>query len=151
MDRLELKICEAIGARRLLEFDYGGSHRVVQPYCHGFTRKGAETLRAVQISSESSDSGSGGRGFGKLWTVLKMQNLRVASQTFVPDDPDYNPDDSALLEIHCCVKPARRPVGVQAALGSAAWGGASPGARSTSAGGRRRSQTSPQRSKRRST
>jgi hypothetical protein len=106
MDRLELKICEAIGAQRMLEFDYGGSHRVVQPYCHGFTRKGAETLRAVEVNSESSDSRSGGRRFGKLWTVAKMQNLRVASQTFVPDDPDYNPDDSALLEIHCCVTPA---------------------------------------------
>jgi hypothetical protein len=101
---LELKICEAIGAQRLLEFDYGGAHRVVQPYCHGFTRKGAETLRAVQVSS---DSGAGGRSFGKLWTVAKMQNLHVANETFAPDDPDYNPNDTALLEIHCAVNAAR--------------------------------------------
>ena len=151
MDRVELMICEAIGGQRMLAFDYGGSHRVVQPYCHGFTRKGAETLRAVQLNTDSSDSRSGGRSFGKLWTVAKMQNLRVAGETFVPDDPDYNPDDSALLEIHCCVTPARRPAGAQAALGSAASGSPSPGARNASAGGRRRSQTRPQRSKSRST
>jgi hypothetical protein len=101
-------ICDAIRARRMLEFDYDGRHRVVQPYCHGFTRKGAETLRAVQVNA---DSRSGGRGFGKLWTVAKMQNLRVAVATFEPDDPDYNPNDSALSEIHCNVKPAPRPHG----------------------------------------
>lgn len=106
--RLEPRICEAIGAQRMLEFDYGGYHRLVQPYCHGFTRKGAETLRAVQVSS---DSRSGGRGFGKLWTVAKMQNLRVAVETFAPDDPDYNPNDTALTEIHCRVKPAPRSHG----------------------------------------
>jgi hypothetical protein len=106
--RLELKICDAIGAQRMLEFDYGGYHRVVQPYCHGFTRKGAETLRAVQVNS---DSRSGGRGYGKLWTVAKMENLRVAAATFDADDPDYNPNDTALLEIHCRVKPAPRPHG----------------------------------------
>jgi len=105
---LEAKICDAIGAQRMLEFDYGGHHRIAQPYCHGFTRKGAETLRAVQVNS---DSRSGGRGFGKLWTVARMQNLRVAVETFDPDDPDYNPNDTALIEIHCCVKPAPRPHG----------------------------------------
>jgi hypothetical protein len=47
----------------------------------------------------------------KLWTVAKIQNLRVAVETFDPDDPDYNPSHTALLEIHCSVKPAPRPHG----------------------------------------
>jgi len=101
--QLELDICEAIDAQRILEFDYGGFHRIVQPYCHGFTAKGAETLRAVQINA---DSRSGGQRFGKLWTVAKMQNLHVAADTFLADDPDYNPDDTAMAEIHCRVVPA---------------------------------------------
>jgi hypothetical protein len=104
---LELKVCEAIRAQRILEFDYDGYHRVVQPYCHGFTSKGAEILRAVQVNE--ADSRSGGRGFGKLWTVAKMQNLRVAVETFDADDPDYNPNDTAMPEIHCRVEPAPRP------------------------------------------
>jgi hypothetical protein len=102
---LELKLCEAIGSQRIVEFDYGGHHRVVQPYCHGFTRRGAESLRAVQVNA---DSRSGGRGYGKLWTVAKIQNLRVTAETFDADDPDYNPDDTAMSEIHCRVNPAPR-------------------------------------------
>jgi hypothetical protein len=104
--QLELKVCEAIGAQRILEFDYGGYHRVVQPYCHGFSRKGAESLRAVQVNA---DSRSGGRGFGKLWTVAKMRNLRVAVETFDADDPDYNPNDTAMSEIHCRVERTLKP------------------------------------------
>jgi len=50
-------------------------------------------------------------GFGKLWTMAKMQNLRVAVELFAPDDPDYNPNDTALLEIHRRVNPASRSYG----------------------------------------
>ena len=101
-------VCDAIAAQRVLEFDYGGYHRVVHPYCHGFTRSGAETLRAVQVNAGGR---SGGRGYVKLWTVAKMQNVRIAATTFDADDPDYNPNDTALVEIHCRVKPAPRPHG----------------------------------------
>jgi hypothetical protein len=87
----------------VLEFDYDGRHRIVNPYCHGFTRKGHETLRAVQVGGAA-----GGFGYGKLWTVAKISALRPTGATFVPDDPNYNPDDSALIEIHCCVTPEPR-------------------------------------------
>lgn len=95
---LELDICEAITRCCLLAFDYNGIRRVVQPYCHGFTRTGGETLRAIEV-------GTGGRVFGKLWTVAKMKRLRLNSEHFIPDDPDYNPNDSSMVEIHCRVKP----------------------------------------------
>jgi hypothetical protein len=54
-----------------------------------------------------SRSAAAGGSFGKLWTVAKMQNLQVTTQHFTPDDPDYNPDDSAMAEIHCRVQRAR--------------------------------------------
>src|SRR5713226_7893891 len=92
-------ICDAIRKCAVLEFDYGGQHRIAHPYCHGYTRTGLETLRAVQVAGESP---SGGFGYGKLWTVAKISNLGMAG-TFVPDDPDYNPADTAMLEIHCRV------------------------------------------------
>jgi hypothetical protein len=94
---LKLDICDAIVRRCLIAFDYNGSRRLVQPYCHGFTRQGGETLRAVEV-------GGRGRAFGKLWTVAKMENLHVTDERFTPDDPDYNPDDSAMVEIHCRVQ-----------------------------------------------
>lgn len=90
-------ICAAIRNRVLLEFEYDGRRRVVAPYCHGVTQNG-EALRAVQIRGESR---SGGFGFGKLWVVTRMQNLRLTDEPFVSDDPAYNPNDSAMTSIHC--------------------------------------------------
>lgn len=93
-------ICTAIRQRSVLAFQYRGLHRVVEPYCHGISTRGAEVLRAVQIAGDSS---SGGFGFGKLWTVSAMAGLHITDQSFVADDPDYNPDDSGMKEIHCRV------------------------------------------------
>jgi hypothetical protein len=93
-------ICDAIHGHCILEFDYDGKHRVVEPYCHGISRKGEELLRAIQIGGESS---SRGFGFGKLWNTHKMTNVKKIEKTFAARDPDYNPDDSAMASIHCRV------------------------------------------------
>jgi hypothetical protein len=93
-------ICRAIRERLILELDYGGRHRVVVPYCHGESTKGVELFRAVQIAGESA---SGGLGFGKLWSVERASGMRVSDRHFVPDDPQYNPQDSAMRIIHCRV------------------------------------------------
>jgi hypothetical protein len=93
-------ICEAIRKRRLLEFHYHGRLRVVAPYCHGVSTRDVEVLRAIQVRGSSS---SGGLGFGKLWAVGEMTDLRLLDEAFTPDDPRYNPNDSAMKQIHCCV------------------------------------------------
>ena len=97
---VEEVICAAIRACVLLEFEYDGLHRVVAPYCHGFTSKG-ETLRAIQVRG---DSRSHGLGFGKLWTVKKMLDVRLTTEPFDPNDPNYNPMDRAMARIHCNVR-----------------------------------------------
>jgi hypothetical protein len=93
-------ICAAIRNCELLEFDYDGLHRVVAPYCHGFTSQ-SEVLRAVQVGGESR---SRGMGFGKLWKVEKMLGVRRVGSSFIADDPDYNPNDTAMTRIHCSVR-----------------------------------------------
>jgi hypothetical protein len=93
-------ICEAIRLKRLLAFDYKGLHRVVAPYCHGESKKHQESLRAIQIRGRTS---SGGMGFGKMWTVSEMKNVQMLDEPFVPDDPNYNPNDKDMLSIHCRV------------------------------------------------
>lgn len=95
-------ICEAIRRRVLLEFRYNNRFRVVAPYCHGVSTRGSEVLSAVQLRGESS-SGVRGLGFGKLWTVNDMIGVRTLDESFTPDDPDYNPNDSAMSRIHCRV------------------------------------------------
>lgn len=95
---LQSIICNAIRNRSLLEFHYHGLHRIVAPYCHGISTRGVEVLRAIQVRGSSS---SGGFGFGKLWIVAEMIEPRLVSETFVPDDPNYNPNDSGMKQIHC--------------------------------------------------
>jgi hypothetical protein len=91
-------ICQAIERRALLEFQYKGRLRVVAPYCHGTSNTGSELLRAVQVRGSSS---SGFSRNGKLWNVAEMENARLTNETFTPNDPQYNPDDTAMKEIHC--------------------------------------------------
>jgi hypothetical protein len=93
-------ICEAIRRHALLEFDYDGHHRIVQPYCHGVGSKRREMLRAIQVGGSSR---TGAFGFGKLWRVDKMERLRIGNDPFTAVDSDYNPDDSAMIQIHCRV------------------------------------------------
>lgn len=101
--RHEAIVCLAIRELRVLEFVYDGKPRVVEPYCHGVTAKGSDSLRAVQVGGQGP-----GFGFGKMWTIEKITDLRLTGRTFVPDDPNYNPDDSAMVHIHCRVEPAAR-------------------------------------------
>lgn len=91
---LHPQICEALRAHRRLRFVYDGVERIVEPYCHGRSGKGSELLRAIQVGDSKK------RGFGKLWTISKMEGIELG-EPFDPNDPNYNPDDSALAIIHC--------------------------------------------------
>jgi hypothetical protein len=93
-------ICEAIRRQALLEFHYHGRLRVVAPYCHGVSTRGAEVLRAIQVRGLSA---SGRLGSGKLWSVSDMVGVRILDETFKADDPNYNPHDSAMKQVHCRV------------------------------------------------
>jgi hypothetical protein len=95
-----LIVCNAIRDRTLIAFDYDDHPRIAAPYCHGVTRKWQESVRAVQVGGTSR---SGTLGEGKLFTLAKMKNLRPTGQRFTPDDPEYDPNDAALIGIHCRV------------------------------------------------
>jgi hypothetical protein len=88
---------KAIRGRRRLEFRYDGCPRVVEPYCLGLSTTGIVSLRAIQVRGLSA---SNRFGFGKLWFLPKIEDLKVLDETFIPDDPDYNPNDSAMIEIY---------------------------------------------------
>jgi hypothetical protein len=93
-------ICEAIARRALLQFRYHDRLRIVAPYCHGISTRDVEVLRAIQIRGES---GSGGFGLGKLWAVGEMVEPRILAESFIANDPRYNPKDSGMKQIHCRV------------------------------------------------
>jgi hypothetical protein len=107
MARAYIAICETIRLHHRLAFVYEGLPRVVEPYCHGISTAGFEVLRAIQVAG-ASRSGRLKVSSGKLWLVGKMQEVRSTGQKFVPNDPHYNPDDSAIRVIHCRVEVVRR-------------------------------------------
>jgi len=88
-----------------LEFSYNGHMRLVEPYCHGVSTAGKESLRAIQVGGSRSNA-EPELASGKLWSVAKMSRLRVLTEHFVPNDHNYNPNDSAMAEIHCRVERA---------------------------------------------
>ena len=42
-------ICHAIGTLAVIEFSYGGGHRVVEPHTHGISTAGDEVPRCYQV------------------------------------------------------------------------------------------------------
>lgn len=84
-------IIEAINPRALLQFRYNGRTRTVEPYCFGVSTAGSDVLRAIEV----------GAGFGKLWKLSEMSDVRVLEDSFTPDDPSYNPNDKAMTQIYC--------------------------------------------------
>jgi hypothetical protein len=93
-------ICQAIRQLRKLIFHYNGLQRVVAPYCYGISTRDTEVLRGVQIGGASN---SHGYGFGKLWSVSEMTELQLSTEHFEPNDPLYNPNDSAMKRVICRV------------------------------------------------
>ena len=91
-------ICEAIQARRVVRFYYGGGHRVVEPHCYGMSTAGHEVLRGYQTSGYSESGESVG---WKLFRVSEISGLEVTRETFAGARPGYNPNDSAMATIFC--------------------------------------------------
>lgn len=90
-------VLEALRKRLLLQFRYKEHLRIVAPYCFGVSTRDQDVLRAVQVGGASS---SNGMGFGKLWLISEMTDLRALEEAFEPDDPHYNPNDSAMKHIY---------------------------------------------------
>ena len=90
--------CDAIERRVLLEFQYKGHLRVVQPYCYGVSTRDNNVLRAVQVRGSSA---SNQLGIGKLWSTDEILAPRILDETFTPSDPNYNPKDTAMKRIYC--------------------------------------------------
>lgn len=93
-------ICRAIDSRAVIEFSYGGGHRVVEPHAHGISTAGNEVLRGYQVSGYSS---SGNSPSWRLFDVSKITGLTVTTRTFPTNRPGYNPDDDGMTQVHCHV------------------------------------------------
>jgi predicted DNA-binding transcriptional regulator YafY len=91
-------LCEAIAARRLIEFRYDGMVRVVEPYTVGILTTGNVALSAWHVRGFSES-----RAVPKwrLYTLDKMGSITVLDEVFEGPRRGYNPRDSRMKRIYC--------------------------------------------------
>ncbi|WP_439027701.1 WYL domain-containing protein [Haloarchaeobius sp. DT45] len=77
---MEPDVCAAIQANRVLEFEYGGVERQVEPLSHGVNRFDGELLYGYQRtgSDGAEDVDEGWR----MFEVSKIGDLRVTDRPF---------------------------------------------------------------------
>ena len=97
---MNTSICEAIQARAVIRFYYDGGARSAEPHCHGISKAGNEVLRAYQTGGHSE---SGNPVGWKMLDVGKIIDIHQTEEIFSTNRPGYNPNDSHMTSIHCCV------------------------------------------------
>jgi hypothetical protein len=93
-----LALCEAIEKKAVIEFNYKGTLRIVEPQCHGTSTAGNEVLRGFQTKNYGKPSESPSN---KLFEVSKISGLKQTGKTFSKPGPHYNPNDKAMSYVHC--------------------------------------------------
>ena len=95
---MNVAICDAIRARRLLRFVYDGYERVVEPHVYGVNSAGREALSAWLVSGWSkSDPDPGWR----MYLVTEMRDVAATAEAYAGTRPGYNPDDGRMAEVYC--------------------------------------------------
>ena len=90
------EIIEAIENKNLIEFDYDGESRTVEPHCYGLSTKGNHVLRAYQVDGYSS---SGDMGW-KMYDLGKTNNINILEDTFEKSRNGYNRGDKGMSDIY---------------------------------------------------
>ncbi len=93
-------ICDAIRDRAIVEFEYDGGMRTVEPHAHGISTAGHEVVRGYQVEGFSR---SGNPEGWRLYDIFKIEGLRRTGTVFTQDRPNYSPDDRQMRSVHCHV------------------------------------------------
>lgn len=75
---MDQRLVDAIRNKRIIEFDYGGYHRIAEPHVYGLNG-GVEQLLVYQVAGGSS---SGGLPEWRRVDVPGMSGLSVLEDTF---------------------------------------------------------------------
>ncbi|MCT8338573.1 WYL domain-containing protein [Flavobacteriaceae bacterium TK19130] len=93
---MNTEIKDAIRNQNLIEFNYDGGSRTVEPHCYGITTAGNEGLRAYQVDGYSSS----GRMGWKMFDLGKASSINVLAETFESPRPGYKKGDRGMDHIY---------------------------------------------------
>lgn len=94
-------ICEAIASKRLLQFNYHGHNRVVEPHLLGQDRSGNDVLCAYFIGGFTQSS------LSRRWRryfVKEIHDLTELAERFDGPREGYDSGDPSFHRIHCCLE-----------------------------------------------
>jgi hypothetical protein len=97
---MNVTICDAIRARRLLRFVYEGYERVVEPHTYGVNTAGHEAIRAWLVGGWSESATEPG---WRMFLIEKMRDVAALAEPFDGVRAGYNPDDAQFTVTHCRV------------------------------------------------
>lgn len=94
-------ICEAIRVRNVVDVEYRGTRRIVEPHAHGVSPDGDEVVVVFQRSGESR---SGNPVGWKALHAAELTRLTLLEVTFEARD-GYRAGGRSdnLREVHCCI------------------------------------------------
>lgn len=95
---LDMNICQAIEAKRLLELRYHNHVRLVEPYVHGQGKQGEEYLRCFQLLG---DCVAGKHAGWKLLKITEVMIIHMLEIEFTPRWLEYKRGDRAMSIIYC--------------------------------------------------
>ncbi|MBL7872113.1 MAG: hypothetical protein JNM78_10905 [Cyclobacteriaceae bacterium] len=88
-------LIDAIKNRLLLQMEYDGGTRIVEPHCYGITTKGNPALRAYQIDGFSSTSQMG----WKMFDMSNASNVVLLDKKFSGSRQGYKRNDKGMSKI----------------------------------------------------
>jgi hypothetical protein len=94
-------ICDAIRARRLLRFVYEGYERVVEPHLYGVNSAGHDAVTAYLVRGWSASETAPG---WRTYLTSEMRDPAALADGFAGSRPGYNPGDPRMREVYCRVE-----------------------------------------------
>ncbi|MFL5576881.1 MAG: hypothetical protein ACJ79S_13020 [Gemmatimonadaceae bacterium] len=95
---MNVVVCDAIRARRLLRFVYDGYERIVEPHLYGINTAGHEALSAYLVRGWSESEAAPG---WRTYLISEMQGAAALAEGFAGEREGFNPDDSRMVRIYC--------------------------------------------------
>lgn len=92
------KLCDAISKSVVVEFQYNGHQRVVEPHAVGVTTAGNDVLRGYQTAGGSS---SRTVPYWKMFKLQKIESLTDTNEQFNGPRRGYSPNDDHMSKIYC--------------------------------------------------
>jgi hypothetical protein len=100
LDQKRDLLCQAIADKYIVQFKYDGRTRIVEPFCCGLSTADNFVLRGFQIRGTDKKTKP---LCWRLYELSEMSQLNATRHGFKGKREDYNPEDSAMIKIFCCI------------------------------------------------